>query len=125
MGASGGAGGVKAERRAGRGSQGEDRTNIPPPRGVAGDGRVCRGGAVSGLAKNPANLQTQDKATHLSAGEDEHEGCPSRRHPPGEEGAQQGLGHGTAALEHAGYGCVQRSGTGSALVVPCGDTRVF
>ena len=74
---------------------------------------------VSELAKRvPENPQNRTEATHLSAREYEHKSCPGRRHPPGEEGPQQGLGHRAVALEHAGYSCVQRSRRGSAPAVP-------
>lgn len=65
-----------------------------------------------------ARYRNQITATHLSTREYEHESCPSCRHPPGEEGAQQGLGYRAVALEHAGYGCVQKSDRGSAASGP-------
>ena len=73
----------------------------------------------------PTNFQNQIKTTHLSTREYEHESRPSCRHPPGEEGPQQGLEHSAVALEHAGYGCVQRNKRRSAMAVPSGDAHMF
>lgn len=88
------------------------------PRNLGGGwwrSRACSPTMQSGMLRVPVNIQNRLKqATHLSAREYEHKSRPSCRHPPGEEGPQQGLEHRAVALEHAGYSCVQRSKTGSA-----------
>lgn len=79
---------------------------------------LCGKGPVPKVTEG--SLRTpRSKATHLPAGEYEHESCPSCCHCPGEEGPQQGLDHGAVTLEHAGYSCAQKSrGSGRCSGAP-------
>lgn len=102
----------------------------PGPVGRRGETRGQRTKVTHSLEMQPGALRSlppccavsseaakRIKATHLSTREYEHESCPSCCHPPGEEGPQQGLEHRAVALEHAGYGCVERA-RGSAAGSP-------
>lgn len=52
------------------------------------------------LALNPCGFLVYACLNYLSAGKDKHQGSSSSSQAPGEQGPQQGLGHGAVAFQH-------------------------